>query len=610
MLLYITVSVHYCARCDHYFRAAPPFLSRRAIYTHRVVDKAVRSVYEDGMAMRRVSERLARDFWVRPSEGRIRQWCRAYGQTFDFTTDYQPWVVSQFSGILCVDEVYQDQLALLLAVDPAAPDGDRLVGYQLLHGAVDAAAVERFLRQLRAAGIDPAEVITDGSELYPAVLAQVWPQAAHQLCLFHETRHVTRTVLKAIQAVRHDLPLPPPAPGVRGGGVLRQRPPSADPQDPATHQWYWRQAYRHAAITQVHELAQQGHSRRAIARQTGHHRTTIKSWLQQPIPPLPADLPADIATGAALRGSPNRTSAPTEAPPLVDTGVSATRACSGERPDQLSAEWRPTTSPVVAPLTASAPAAESAPMGAVAAPAPANEEPVADPGALAATPDSTEHETAAARPVAVENSGRPAEHPTAPPAPWTSWAEVRQVREALQEHRFLLLHRPERLSPEEQVQVTALLDSPIGTTLQAIYAFLTDWYQLWTDDAGQRRTWADAQTRYEAWRTDMTYSTVPALRRAQERMTAAKFEHLAQFLRHSEWEATNNGAERAGRAFRHRQGPHFNLRKPESIQRSIDVTAGLRKEAATRPLLEPLHTCQRGRQRRRQANAPPGGVVP
>ena len=35
-----------------------------------------------------------------------------------------------------------------------------------------------------------------------------------------------------------------------------------------------------------------------------------------------------------------------------------------------------------------------------------------------------------------------------PPAPWTDWDEVRQIREALQEHRFLLLHRPENLIPE------------------------------------------------------------------------------------------------------------------------------------------------------------------
>ena len=102
----------------------------------------------------------------------IRRWVRTYRETFDFVVDYQPWVVSEFSGILCVDEVYQGQLALLLAVDPAAPDGDRLVGYQLVHGIVDATIVEAFLARLKDAGVAPEQVITDGSSLYPIRLAQ------------------------------------------------------------------------------------------------------------------------------------------------------------------------------------------------------------------------------------------------------------------------------------------------------------------------------------------------------------------------------------------------------------------------------------------------------
>lgn len=295
VLLHITVSVHYCDECHHYFRVQPPFLQRGAIYTNRMIDRAIQSVYEDGMAMRRVTVRMARDFWVRPSEGTIRRWCRAYSETFDFAADYQPWVVSEFSGILCVDEVYQGRLALFLAVDPAAPDGERLVGYQLGHDTVDATEVERFLAHLQEVGLDPEEVITDGSKLYPTVLAKVWPNAAHQLCLFHETRHVTRAVMKAINAVRKSVPHLPPASGTKGGGILRSRPPSDDPTNPATQRWYWRQAQRQAQIAHVHELAQQGLSQRSIAHQTGHHRQTIKRWLQQPVPPLPEDMPADIS---------------------------------------------------------------------------------------------------------------------------------------------------------------------------------------------------------------------------------------------------------------------------------------------------------------------------
>jgi hypothetical protein len=89
------------------------------------------------MAIRRVAARLARDFWVAPSEAMIRRWCKDYAASLDFDGDYLPWVVAEFSGILCVDEVYQGQVAVRLAVDPAAPEGDRLVAYQLCHGSVD-----------------------------------------------------------------------------------------------------------------------------------------------------------------------------------------------------------------------------------------------------------------------------------------------------------------------------------------------------------------------------------------------------------------------------------------------------------------------------------------
>jgi hypothetical protein len=48
-----------------------------------------------------------------------RRWCTDYADGLDFEGDYQKWVVEEFSGVLCVDEVYQGQLALLLAVDPS-----------------------------------------------------------------------------------------------------------------------------------------------------------------------------------------------------------------------------------------------------------------------------------------------------------------------------------------------------------------------------------------------------------------------------------------------------------------------------------------------------------
>ena len=66
VVLTVEVGVHVCPVCSRMFRAQPPFLRPRAIYTRRVVQKAVEAVYRDGLALRCVPDRLARDFWVKP----------------------------------------------------------------------------------------------------------------------------------------------------------------------------------------------------------------------------------------------------------------------------------------------------------------------------------------------------------------------------------------------------------------------------------------------------------------------------------------------------------------------------------------------------------------
>ena len=299
ILLAVEVSVHVCATCSRMFRAQPPFLRPRCIYTRRVVQKAVQAVYCDGMAARCVPDRLARDFWVKPDEKMVRLWCRAYAAKIDFAVDYQPWVVGNFSGILCVDEVYQGDLALLLAVDPAAPDGDRLVGYTLLPKTreVDQSMVRSFIERLKAAGVDPDEVITDDSRLYPAVLNEIWPTAMHQLCLFHATRRTVRAVSDVVKQVRRSVPKPPPASAPTLLGRLRDAPPGDDQHDADAERYRWRLARRTLGIAQVHALHQHISSARAIGRQVGVNHGTVRHWLKLP--------PPDPATIAALSGTPD-----------------------------------------------------------------------------------------------------------------------------------------------------------------------------------------------------------------------------------------------------------------------------------------------------------------
>ena len=299
VLLAVIVSVHVCATCTRMFRVQPPFLRPRCIYTRRVVRKAIEAVYCDGMAVRSVPDRLARDFWVRPDEKMVRAWCRAYAAEIDFDIDYQPWVVANFSGILCVDEVYQGDLALLLAVDPAAPDGDRLVGYTLLPKTreVDQGMVRLFVERLKAAGVDPDEVITDDSRLYPAVLAETWPTALHQLCLFHATRRVVRAVSDVVKQVRRSLPTPPPPSKPTLLGRLRDTPPAEHQHDADSERYRWRVARRTLGIAQAHALHQHISSARAIGRQLGINHGTVRKWLKLS--------PPDPATVAELSGMPD-----------------------------------------------------------------------------------------------------------------------------------------------------------------------------------------------------------------------------------------------------------------------------------------------------------------
>jgi hypothetical protein len=471
------------------FRAQPSFLRPRAIYTRRVVQKAIDAVYRDGLATRCVPDHLARDFWIKPDEKMVRLWCRAFAAEIDFAVDYQPWVVANFSGILCVDEVYQGDLALLLAVDPAAPDGDRLVGYTLLPRTkeVNQSMVKVFVERLRAAGVHPDEVITDDSRLYPSVLAEVWPTAKHQLCLFHATRRVVRAVSDAVKQVRRALPTPPPASKPTLLGRLREAPPADDQRDAEAERYRWRLARRTLGIAQVHALHQHVSSARAIGRQLGINHGTVRQWLKL--------TPPDPATIAQLSGT---------------------------------ADLLPEVDP--------------------------------------------------------------------PPLPWRDWDQVRSLREDLWLYRTLFLHRAENLTAEEHLKLTNLLDGPVGSELGVARTFLEEWFAIWDDDLGHRRTAAEAELHYQIWRNDAEAARITPLRRQQQHLDIDHFRRLSAFLHDATWEPTNNAAERGGRSFRHGQHPHFRLRLIKSIEADLKVRAFLKKERFCSPPPTRLHHCQRGRQ--------------
>jgi transposase-like protein len=110
---------------------------------------------------------------------------------------YRRWTLAHFSGTLCVDEIHLGPHTLLLATDPL---NDFPAAFALVT-TNDQPHLRRFLGQLRDHGLVPRVVVTDGSPLYPSLLAELWPQAEHQLCVFHVLRDLNAQVLKAARRI-------------------------------------------------------------------------------------------------------------------------------------------------------------------------------------------------------------------------------------------------------------------------------------------------------------------------------------------------------------------------------------------------------------------------
>jgi hypothetical protein len=189
----------YRARCDcrKTFRSCPGNLTPKAEYDNLVRQAVLNRILDDGLNVERTRAAMKRDFLLELSTGFIYD-CLDWGLTQLNHAQQRRFARDQFSGTLCVDELHLGKYTLLLATDPIA---DRIVGYSLVR-ANDQAHMYRFLRTLQYWGFDPKVVVTDGSNLYPAVLTRVWPKTRHQLCVFHVLQDVTKKVLAGVRRLR------------------------------------------------------------------------------------------------------------------------------------------------------------------------------------------------------------------------------------------------------------------------------------------------------------------------------------------------------------------------------------------------------------------------
>jgi hypothetical protein len=184
----------------HHLPQPPPGIDPKAHYDNKVRQAVLDRILHDRTNVEATRQALHRDFSLDLSAGFVSDCLQREVQRLDMT-DYRRAILERFSGTLCVDELYLGQSTLLLATDPVA---DLPVAFALV-SRNDQGHMRRFLKNLKTWGFLPQVVITDGSDLYPAVLAEVWPRACHQLCVFHVLKNINEHDLDAVTRLRRGL---------------------------------------------------------------------------------------------------------------------------------------------------------------------------------------------------------------------------------------------------------------------------------------------------------------------------------------------------------------------------------------------------------------------
>jgi hypothetical protein len=193
------LDVHYAeyqsrCNCCKFFRSWPLDVPAKSDYDDLVRAAVLDRLLEDGLNVERTLAAMWRDFGLKLSQGFVYDSLRWRIAQLDLGVHRQ-FVLEKFSGTLCVDELHLGRFTLLLATDPI---GDLPVAFALV-SRNDQDHMRRFLKNLATWGLKPTVVVTDGSSLYPAVLAELWPFCRHQLCVFHVLKDINKLILDGVR---------------------------------------------------------------------------------------------------------------------------------------------------------------------------------------------------------------------------------------------------------------------------------------------------------------------------------------------------------------------------------------------------------------------------
>ena len=121
-------------------------------------------------------------------------------------TDFLDWALTDFSGSVAADELYDGPFCILSAVDNRRYKRSL---YDVLEHDPTHDDIRAFLRRLKMAlaarDLTLVGITTDGSALYPELLAELFRGVPHQIRTFHVLAEVVKAVLGAVASERKSL---------------------------------------------------------------------------------------------------------------------------------------------------------------------------------------------------------------------------------------------------------------------------------------------------------------------------------------------------------------------------------------------------------------------
>lgn len=187
-------------RCCKYFQAPLPGVPYKGRYSYEVRNTVANALIRDRLPYRLVQQRLQEDHRLKLSLGYIHD-CFLWAHAQIHREAYWQFVLSNFSGVLCLDEVHDSGKTILFATDPL---NDFTVFFQVVEKN-DQVHMDAFLQHLKDRGLQVQVAITDGSPLYKDSLQSYWRGIEHKLCLFHVIKEVNKVILDGVRAAKNGL---------------------------------------------------------------------------------------------------------------------------------------------------------------------------------------------------------------------------------------------------------------------------------------------------------------------------------------------------------------------------------------------------------------------